>query len=133
MIALARHLPGAPADMIALIEAWDSVRPQLEALAGAAPDHKLTDVTLHAPLTRLDKIIGIGLNYADHAAEANMVQQEEQLCFSKQATCIADPYGPIQLPKLSDKLDYKAEPVFVIVKPIRDVSPPQTPDPILRL
>src|SRR3546814_9265584 len=104
MIALARHLPGAPADMIALIEAWDSVRPQLEALAGAAPDHKLTDVTLHAPLTRPDKIMGIGLNYADHAAEANMELPEEQLWFSKQATCIADPYGPIQLPTVSDKL-----------------------------
>ena len=130
LIALARHLPGAPADMIALIEAWDTLRPQLEALAGAVPDHKLSDVTLHAPLTRPDKIMGIGLNYADHSAEANMELPEEQLWFSKQATCIADPYGPIQLPKVSDKLDYEAELVFVIGKPIRHASLQQARDAI---
>src|SRR3546814_15721384 len=94
MIALARHLPGAPADMIALIEAWDSVRPQLEALAGAAPDHKLTDVTLHAPLTRPDKIMGIGLNYADHAAEAKTALPGEQIWYSKQGTCTENGEGP---------------------------------------
>src|SRR3546814_6473506 len=57
MIALARHLPGAPADMIALIEAWDSVRPQLEALAGAAPDHKLTDVRSEEHTSELQSLM----------------------------------------------------------------------------
>src|SRR3546814_5489980 len=74
--------------------------------------------------------MGIGLNYADHAAEANMELPEEQLWFSKQATCIADPYGPIQLPKVSDKLDYEAELVFVIGKPIRHASLQQARDAI---
>src|SRR3546814_5736418 len=55
---------------------------------------------------------------------------EEQLWFSKQATCIADPYGPIQLPKVSDKLDYEAELVFVIGKPIRHASLQQARDAI---
>src|SRR3546814_7950804 len=74
--------------------------------------------------------MGIGLNYAGHAAEANMELPEEQLWFSKQATCIADPYGPIQLPKVSDKLDYEAELVFVIGKPIRHASLQQARDAI---
>src|SRR3546814_15570560 len=64
------------------------------------------------------------------SAEANMELPEEQLWFSKQATCIADPYGPIQLPKVSDKLDYEAELVFVIGKPIRHASLQQARDAI---
>lgn len=122
LIALSRHLTDAPTEMIALIEAWGNFEPKLRALAGTPPDHALADVTLHAPVTRPDKIMGIGLNYADHAAEAGMEIPSEQLWFSKQATCIVDPYGAIQLPKVSNKLDYEAELVFVMGKRIRHAS-----------
>lgn len=130
VIALAAHLPGVPADIIALMERWDTLKPQVAALAGTAPDHALADVTLHAPVTRPDKIMGIGLNYADHAAEAEMEIPKEQLWFSKQATCIADPYGPVQLPKVSSLLDYEAELVFIVGRKIRHATREQARDAI---
>jgi 2-keto-4-pentenoate hydratase/2-oxohepta-3-ene-1,7-dioic acid hydratase in catechol pathway len=122
LIALSAHLPGAPSDMIALMEGWETLQAKVASLAGTAPDHALADIVLHAPVTRPDKIMGIGLNYADHVAEAEMETPTEQLWFSKQANCIADPYGTIQLPKVSTALDYEAELVFVIGKRIRHAT-----------
>jgi len=130
LIALSAHLPDAPTDMVALIEAWDALKPELERLATSLPDHALADhaladVTLHAPIARPGKIMAIGLNYADHVAEASDIKMEiptDQMWFCKQGTCINDPYAPIQLPRVSAALDYEAELVFVIGKRIRHAS-----------
>lgn len=130
IIALSTHLPGAPTDLVALMEAWDVWKPRLEEIADRSPDQALSDVTLHAPVARPGKIMGIGLNYADHAAEAGMELPSEQMWFAKQATCVADPYGTIQLPKVSTALDYEAELVFVIGKRIRHATPEQAKEAI---
>ncbi|MFW2830318.1 fumarylacetoacetate hydrolase family protein [Sphingomonas sp. ID0503] len=124
IINLSSHLPEAPTAMIALIEGWDDLKPKVEALRGTTPDHKLADVTLHAPIERPGKILAIGLNYADHADEAKGLMEipTEQLWFSKPQTSVNDPYAPIQLPKVSSALDYEAELVFVIGKRGRHVG-----------
>lgn len=130
LVALSAHIAAAPVDLIALMERWDEFKPQVEAIAGRTPDHALADVTLHAPVPRPGKIMGLGLNYADHAAEAAMELPSEQLWFSMQETTVADPYGTIQLPKVSSALDYEAELVFIVGKRIRHATLEQAKDAI---
>jgi 2-keto-4-pentenoate hydratase/2-oxohepta-3-ene-1,7-dioic acid hydratase in catechol pathway len=102
----------------------------LASLARGPADHAIGDIVLHAPVERPGKIMGIGLNYADHAAEAAMEVPSEQLWFCKAVTSVADPFGPIQLPKVSTALDYEAELVFIIGKSCRHVTREEAPSVI---
>jgi len=115
-------LDQAPTSMVDLMERWEALRPELERLVGQQADHLISDVHLHAPVPRPGKIMGLGLNYADHAAEADMELPKEQLWFSMQETTVAGPHDPIQLPKVSTALDYEAELVFVVGRRIRHAT-----------
>jgi len=63
--------------------------------------------------------IAIGLNYADHAAEAGMPLPKEPIIFSKAPTCICGPNDNTIVPKESTKLDYEVELGIVIGKRAR--------------
>lgn len=100
-------------------------RPVTDWLAsGAAPDTMgrarvpLSDVRLLAPIPRPGKILGIGLNYAAHAAEstsfARLPGDDVQKWFNKQSTAANGPFDPVECPAVSDQLDYEAELVVVI-------------------
>ena len=96
-------------------DALDRVRRQVRApQLGAALG--LDSVKLRAPLPRPPKIICIGLNYRDHAAEAKMPIPEVPTVFSKYATSVTGHGCPIVLPKNSVKPDYEAEFAVVIGK-----------------
>ena len=114
-------IPGAPG-MIALIGDFAAWRDRIVALESAAGGIPLAEVTLLSPIERPGKIMAIGLNYADHAAEAAMELPTEQLWFAKAATAINGPSATIDLPKVSTALDYEAELVIVIGKRCRHVS-----------
>lgn len=116
------HIPAAPASMAGILEQLDSLRPQLQALAGRAPDHARADVQLAAPVTRPGKILALGLNYRDHAAEAKMALPEIQTWFAKMPTAVNGPFDPIALPRVSGKLDYEAELAFVIGRRTRHAT-----------
>ena len=115
IVPLHAAAPGLPGDMIGLISIWPTgerdVRRIAEDGAGALP---LDQVRLLAPIRRPGKIMAIGLNYADHIAESNMGTPEHQIWFSKAPTAANGPYDPIQVPKVSQALDYEAELVAVI-------------------
>jgi 2-keto-4-pentenoate hydratase/2-oxohepta-3-ene-1,7-dioic acid hydratase in catechol pathway len=117
IVDLHTRIPSDVLTMVDLMERWEELRPTLQSMGNRAPDFSLSQVVLRAPITRPGKIFGIGLNYADHAAEAKMELPTDQLWF----TAIADPFGAVQLPKVSDALDYEAELVFVIGKKCRHV------------
>ena len=121
LVDLARHVAGAPDDMIALIERFDELRPVLAACETAPADFALRDVTLLSPVRRPGKIMGVGLNYADHVAEAGMEMPKDQVWFSKAITAINDPFGVLRIPRVSDALDYEAELVIVIGRKCRYV------------
>ncbi|MFN7178213.1 fumarylacetoacetate hydrolase family protein [Hyphomonas sp.] len=91
----------------------------------SAPPLRLKDVKLVAPVARPGKILGIGVNYAEHAAESvsfvNTAKPEVQKWFNKQATATNGPYDPVHLPKVSPQLDYEGELVVVIGKHGRHV------------
>jgi 2-keto-4-pentenoate hydratase/2-oxohepta-3-ene-1,7-dioic acid hydratase in catechol pathway len=77
---------------------------------------------LLAPIHRPPKIICIGLNYRDHAAESNLTVPETPTVFSKYPTSVIGPGAPIVLPKASTKPDYEAELAVVIGKGGRYIS-----------
>ncbi len=68
------------------------------------------------PILRPGKILGIGLNYHDHASETGRAPPEVQLWFNKQTTAAHAPFAPVALPEVSSELDYEAELVVIIGK-----------------
>jgi 2-keto-4-pentenoate hydratase/2-oxohepta-3-ene-1,7-dioic acid hydratase in catechol pathway len=73
-------------------------------------------VGLLAPIPRPPKVICIGLNYRDHAAESKMAIPDVPTVFSKFATAVIGPGHPIVLPRNSAKPDYEAEFAVVVGK-----------------
>jgi 2-keto-4-pentenoate hydratase/2-oxohepta-3-ene-1,7-dioic acid hydratase in catechol pathway len=69
---------------------------------------------LAAPVPRPPKIVCIGLNYRDHAAESNLPIPETPTVFAKFQTAVTGHRHPIVLPKNSAKPDYEAEFAVVI-------------------
>lgn len=86
----------------------------------------LEEVQLHAPLggaTRWpQKILGIGLNYKDHAEETGAQLPEKPIVFAKYANTIAAPGEAISIPPITQQADYEAELGVVMGRPARNVS-----------
>src|SRR5215475_5775347 len=74
---------------------------------------------LGACVARPTNFIAIGLNYADHAAEAGMQLPKEPVIFNKASSCICGPNDNTITPKGSTKLDYEVELGIVIGKRAR--------------
>jgi 2,4-diketo-3-deoxy-L-fuconate hydrolase len=64
---------------------------------------------LGVPVKGVGKFIGIGLNYADHAAETGQPAPKEPIVFMKAITCLSGPDDPVVLPKGSKKTDWEVE------------------------
>jgi 2-keto-4-pentenoate hydratase/2-oxohepta-3-ene-1,7-dioic acid hydratase in catechol pathway len=82
----------------------------------------LADVRLLAPVPRPPKVIGIGLNYRDHAAETGKAIPEEPILFAKFANSVVGPGDPILLPEASREVDYEAELGVVIGRTAKGVD-----------
>ncbi len=78
--------------------------------------HPAARARLLAPIIDPAKIICLGLNYRDHAAESGAAIPKEPILFSKYATAIIGPEQPIVLPPVSQEVDFEAELVIVIGK-----------------
>ncbi len=77
---------------------------------------------LVAPITMPRKILGIGLNYKDHARETGREPPTTQTWFNKQVTAVNPPFAPVHLPRVSSALDYEVELVAVIGTAGRHIS-----------
>jgi 2-keto-4-pentenoate hydratase/2-oxohepta-3-ene-1,7-dioic acid hydratase in catechol pathway len=75
-----------------------------------------------APIARPGKIVCIGLNYRDHAAESGLELPERPLLFSKPSSCVIGPGADIVMPPGDVRLDYEAELAVVIGRPAKDVD-----------
>jgi 2-keto-4-pentenoate hydratase/2-oxohepta-3-ene-1,7-dioic acid hydratase in catechol pathway len=71
--------------------------------------HEAGSLTLGAPVPRPGKILCIGLNYRDHAAESGKPIPARPILFSKFPTAVIGPEAPIVLPHASAQVDYEAE------------------------
>ncbi len=125
VVDLTRAEPRLPAEMIPFLEGGVASRDLAQAAvasAGAAHEIDLSAVTLEAPIPRPGKIICIGLNYRDHAAEANLPIPDVPTIFSKYANSVIGPEKPIVIPRISNQIDYEGELAFVIGGMARYVS-----------
>jgi 2,4-diketo-3-deoxy-L-fuconate hydrolase len=77
---------------------------------------------LAPPLAGIGKIVCIGLNYTDHAAEVGSPLPPEPLVFIKATSALAGPGDPIVRPRGATKLDYEVELAAVIGREARDVE-----------
>lgn len=75
-----------------------------------------------AAVARVETFYAIGLNYAQHVAEAGMEPPKEPILFNKSASCLAGPNDPLTLPKGSEKSDWEVELGVVIGKRAQNVS-----------
>jgi 2-keto-4-pentenoate hydratase/2-oxohepta-3-ene-1,7-dioic acid hydratase in catechol pathway len=89
------------------------------------------DVDLVAPVPRPGKVVCIGLNYRDHAAEGGQPLPSSPLLFAKFANAVVGPGAPIVLPPFSDSVDYEAELGVVIGREARVVSVADALDHVL--
>jgi 2-keto-4-pentenoate hydratase/2-oxohepta-3-ene-1,7-dioic acid hydratase in catechol pathway len=74
------------------------------------------EIRLGPPLARPSKIICIGLNYTEHAAESKMALPTEPIIFFKSTTAITGPYDDLIIPRNSVKTDWEVELAVVIGK-----------------
>src|SRR4051812_27627663 len=94
----------------ALIEAGPAVVEQVRAQAASTPGLEAAGVPLGAPMRRPSKIVCVGLNYVDHAAESSLELPAEPLLFSKFPTSLIGPGEAITWPAgLTEKVDWEAE------------------------
>jgi 2-keto-4-pentenoate hydratase/2-oxohepta-3-ene-1,7-dioic acid hydratase in catechol pathway len=83
----------------------------------------LSDVDLLAPVPRPEKIVGVGLNYRKHAAEAGAAIPRWPEIFAKFSNSIADPGADIQIPAADADVDYEVELCVVIGQPSSQLRP----------
>lgn len=83
---------------------------------------RVKDFQLAAPIADPQKIIGVGLNYRDHAIETGMEIPSEPIVFAKFPSSLIGPGAEIRLPRVSSQVDYEAELVVVIGRRAKDVS-----------
>jgi 2-keto-4-pentenoate hydratase/2-oxohepta-3-ene-1,7-dioic acid hydratase in catechol pathway len=103
----------------------DSVASDEQALASVRESGAVLDrahVVLEAPIPRPRKVICIGLNYRDHASEANMPIPERPVLFSKFSSSVIGSGQEVLAPLDSAQLDYEAELAVVIGKRASRVS-----------
>jgi len=74
----------------------------------------LKEPDLLAPIPRPGKVLCLGLNYRDHAAESGAAVPAEPVIFSKASSSVIGPHRPIRIPKTSDQIDYEVELAVVI-------------------
>src|SRR6267378_2269127 len=89
------------------------------------------DAYWFAPVPRPGKLICIGLNYRDHAAESNMAIPERPVVFSKFSTAVIAPGEAVVLPATSEQVDYEAELAVVIGRRAKNVSASSALDYVL--
>ena len=81
----------------------------------------LAETRLLAPILP-SKVVAVGRNYAEHAAELGNAVPSAPLIFLKPSTSVIGPEAPIAIPPASRQVDYEGELAVVIGRPCRDVK-----------
>ena len=124
-----RTLIGPETGMRELIEAWEAWSNRITEFVASGPDSVPTaDARILAPLADPRKVICIGLNYADHAAETGAAVPTEPVVFNKFPTTVIGPDDAVELPPISSQVDYEAELVVVIGRRAKRIAPTEAMD-----
>ena len=125
VVDLSVAAPDGPQDLLAVIAGGAVAFQTVEAAAAAAgPQARVPFEGLEfgLPIPSPPKILCLGLNYADHAAEGGVEPPSYPTVFMRGRTSLVAHRNPIVRPRISDKLDYEAELVAVIGTRIRHAS-----------
>jgi 2-keto-4-pentenoate hydratase/2-oxohepta-3-ene-1,7-dioic acid hydratase in catechol pathway len=125
LVDLSEADSGLPRCMKALLELGPQGLERVRACADASDTLALADVKLLAPVSHPEKVICVGVNYADHAAESGMDAPSEPVIFNKLPTTLRAQGDEIVLPSLSNQVDYEAELVVVIGTGGKDIDKDQ--------
>jgi 2-keto-4-pentenoate hydratase/2-oxohepta-3-ene-1,7-dioic acid hydratase in catechol pathway len=109
------------------LAALRAIDPASLPLVSGAPQQ---DLRLGACVAGVGKFLAVGLNYADHAAEAGMDVPAEPILFTKWTSCIAGPDDDLALPPDSSTTDWEVELGIVIGNGGRDIPQDRAADHI---
>jgi 2-keto-4-pentenoate hydratase/2-oxohepta-3-ene-1,7-dioic acid hydratase in catechol pathway len=114
------------ADPIALLGLSSEARAKLSAAAAklveAGKSKPIAEVELGPPVTNPPKIICLGLNYRDHAAEAGLEPPVAPILFGKYSNALIGSGQPIVPPLKPSRIDYEAELAVVIGREGKDIA-----------
>lgn len=119
---LGSQLPSTLREFIALSAAQPNLLADVKARAAAAKPTRLDAVTLAPCIPQPGKIICLGVNYHDHAKEGGNAIADYPAFFLRCETSLLAHGAPLQVPAISDKLDFEAELAVVIGQRTRFVS-----------
>ncbi|XP_038186057.1 fumarylacetoacetate hydrolase domain-containing protein 2A isoform X2 [Arvicola amphibius] len=109
--------PTLPKTMLQFLEQGETtLSVARRAVATQLPVLPRSQVTFLAPVTRPDKVVCVGMNYADHCKEQNVRVPKEPIIFSKFSSSIVGPYDEIILPPESEEVDWEVELAVIIGK-----------------
>jgi 2-keto-4-pentenoate hydratase/2-oxohepta-3-ene-1,7-dioic acid hydratase in catechol pathway len=119
--------PALPRGMIELLAAGRRAMQTARAVCARALDDGVglapaASVRLRAPVPRPGKILGIALNYRDHAAETGRSLPAAPSVFAKASTAVIGPGDGIEIPSISQQIDYEGELAVVIGMRVRGVQ-----------
>ncbi len=124
ILPLADVLPGLPDTLPALLALGPSTMARIADAVGRATQVSPIDagaIRLLPPITRAGKILCLGLNYADHAAESKHARPDFPVIFLRASTSLVAHGQPIVRPQQSQALDFEGEMVAVIGRTARHV------------
>lgn len=112
---LAASAPDLPTEPLAFLAAGAPALDAARRATDSAPAWRpLADVRLLAPVPRPGKLLAIALNYQDHLEETGQAAPTFPTFFTKQSTCVIGPGDDIEVPRVSDLVDYEGELAVVI-------------------
>ncbi|SCX71647.1 fumarylacetoacetate hydrolase family protein [Variovorax sp. EL159] len=118
---------GVVRDASALVDDWSGKALNAESLSQISRlDFSRLPVApegarLGCPIGVTGKIVCVGLNYADHAAETGFEVPAEPLVFFKSPTALSGPFDPIVVPRTANAVDWEVELAVVIGSTARNV------------
>ncbi|KJK59830.1 fumarylacetoacetate hydrolase family protein [Saccharothrix sp. ST-888] len=103
----------------AFLAALDPAELDRAVSAGELPVARIDGLRVGAPVVRPGKVVGIGLNYSCHAAEAGAQEPAEPVIFLKPSCTVVGPNDEVLVPRGSEKTDYEVELAIVIGRTAR--------------
>ncbi|HEY7173817.1 MAG TPA: fumarylacetoacetate hydrolase family protein [Micromonosporaceae bacterium] len=119
-----RDLSAVIADIDAVFLAGGLVDATDALARGALPALDISGVRVGAPIARPGKVVCIGLNYRDHAAETGQAVPTRPIVFMKDPYTVVGPDDDVRIPRGSKKTDYEVELAVVIGAQARYLDSP---------
>jgi 2-keto-4-pentenoate hydratase/2-oxohepta-3-ene-1,7-dioic acid hydratase in catechol pathway len=113
---------GFPGDLLSLLRTGGDALSAAAAALSAGHSVDPDAVTALPPVSQPEKIVCVGLNYADHSAESGYDQPEFPALFGRFSSTLIGHGAPIIRPEQSEQLDYEGELVAIIGSEARNVS-----------